>query len=80
MCLSSFRFVFPGLVLSVSLFFLLSWKKPPHWSMQIVLGVAAFVMSVAWLNIEANEVVNVLNAFGLSFNIDPGELGSLWCS
>jgi len=45
--------------------------------MQIVLGVAAFVMSVAWLNIEANEVVNVLNAFGLSFNIDPGKLASL---
>ncbi len=63
-----------GLVLSVVAFFVLSWRKPPHWSVQIVLGVLAFVMSIAWLNIEANEVVNVLNAFGLSFNIDPGKV------
>ena len=41
--------------------------------MQIVLGVAAFVMSIAWLNIEANEVVSLLQAFGLLCSIDTGE-------
>ena len=48
--------------------------QPPHWTIQIILGVLAFVMSIAWLNIEANEVVAVLQAFGLLFGIDTGEL------
>ena len=64
--------ILPGIVISVALFFLISSKKPPHWTMQIVLGVMAFVMSIAWLNIEANEVVAVLDAFGLCFGIDTG--------
>lgn len=29
-------------------------------------------MSIAWLNIEANEVVSLLEAFGLAFSIDTG--------
>ena len=53
-------------------FFLLKVKSPPHWSMQIVLGTLAFIMSIAWLNIEANEVVAILDAFGLCFGIDTG--------
>ena len=61
-----------GVTISVAFFFLLSYKKPPHWSMQIVLGSLAFIMSIAWLNIEANEVVAVLNSFGLMFGIDVG--------
>ena len=61
-----------GVPLSVGLFFLLSRTNPPHWSFQIVLGTLAFVMSIAWLNIEANEVVAVLDAFGLLFDIDTG--------
>ena len=62
-----------GLALSVLLFFLLQPDKPPHWIMQIVLGVSAFVMSIAWLNLEANEVVSLLEAFGLLFSVDTGE-------
>lgn len=38
----------------------------------MILGTLAFVMSIAWLNIEANEVVAVLDSFGLLFSIDTG--------
>ena len=61
-----------GVCLSVLLFFLLSPSKPPHWALQSVLGLAAFIMSIAWLNIEANETVALLEAFGLIFSIDTG--------
>ena len=27
-------------------------------------------MSIVWLNLEANELVSVLEAFGLAFDID----------
>ena len=54
------------------LFFTLSWKKPPHWVMQIVLMIGAFVMSIAWLNVIANEVVSVLQAMGLLVGISTG--------
>ena len=30
-------------------------------------------MSIVWLNLEANELVSVLEAFGLAFDIDSGE-------
>lgn len=60
------------MLLSLSLFFLLSPSKPPHWAMQGVLGLAALVMSIAWLYIEANETVAVLEAYGLVFGIDTG--------
>lgn len=64
-----------GIAMSAFFFFVLSSNRPPHWSLQIVLGTLAFVMSIAWLNIEANEVVSVLNSIGLLFNIDTGILG-----
>lgn len=63
-----------GVAISVVLFFLLKVKSPPHWSMQIVLGALAFIMSIAWLNIEANEVVAILDTFGLCFGIGTGEI------
>ena len=62
-----------GGILSVVLFFVIG-KTRPHWIVQSLLGLAAFVMSIAWLNIEANEVVNILESFGLAFNIDTGQL------
>ena len=62
----------PGVVISVVLFFTLKTNRPPHWIMQAVLGTTAFVMSIAWLNIEANETVATLQTFGLLFNIDTG--------
>lgn len=58
--------------LCVVLFFTLSRKKPPHWVMQIVLMVGAFVMSIAWLNVIANEVVSVLQSLGLLVGISTG--------
>ena len=61
-----------GILLSVFFAFILPYNKPPHWFPQMILGTLAFVMSVAWLNIEANEVVAVLDAFGLLFSIDTG--------
>ena len=60
-----------GALLSVVLFFVVS-RVHPHWILQIILGTAGFVMSIAWLNIEANEVVSVLESFGLAFSIDTG--------
>ena len=33
----------------------------------------AFVMAIVWLNLEANEIVSVLRAFGLLLNVDTGE-------
>lgn len=41
--------------------------------MQIFLMVLGFVMSIAWLNIIANEVVSVLQALGLLAGISTGE-------
>lgn len=62
-----------GAILSVVLFFVIG-KTRPHWFVQSLLGLAAFVMSIAWLNLEANEVVSILESFGLAFNIDTGQL------
>ena len=33
----------------------------------------AFIMAIVWLNLEANEIVSVLRAFGLLLNIDTGK-------
>lgn len=63
---------FAALLPSTLLFILLSWKKPPHWSLQILLVPMAFIMAIVWLNLEANEIVSVLRAFGLLLNIDTG--------
>jgi len=41
--------------------------------MQIVLMIGAFCMSIAWLNLEANEIVSILQALGLLFNVNTGE-------
>jgi sodium/potassium/calcium exchanger 6 len=49
--------------------------KGLHWSLQLVVAFLAFVTSIAWLNIEANEVVSILESFGLAFNIDTAILG-----
>ena len=38
-----------------------------------MLGTLAFVMSICWLNLEANECIAILEAFGLIFDIDTGE-------
>ena len=59
--------------LSVVLFFTLSRKKPPHWIMQWLLMLLAFVMSVAWLKVIADEVVSILQALGLLSGISTGE-------
>ena len=59
--------------MSSLLYFVVKSYKPPHWSIQALLGILAFIMSIAWLNIEANEVVAVLQAFGLLFGIDTGD-------
>ena len=63
-----------GLALSVLAYFVVPSRHPPHWSLQIVLGTLAFVMSIAWLNLEANEVIAVLEAYGILFDIDTGKL------
>lgn len=63
---------FAAAVPSVLLFLLLRPRCPPHWCLQIVLVPSAFVMSIIWLNIMANEVVSVMRAFGLLLSIDTG--------
>ena len=32
----------------------------------------AFIMAIVWLNLEANEIVSILRAFGILLNIDTG--------
>ena len=61
-----------GVAISILLFLVLSSKNPPHWSMQCVLVPIAFVISIVWLNILANEVVSILRSFGLLLSIDTG--------
>ena len=61
-----------GVVLSVVLFFLLSSRRPPHWAVQCVLALAALLMSMVWLYLQASEVVAVLESFGLIFRVDTG--------
>ena len=62
-----------AIVLCVFLFFILSSKRPPNRVMQFVLMVGAFAMSIAWLNVLANEIVSVLQALGILFGISTGE-------
>ena len=64
---------FPAAPICVLLFLFLSYKKPPHWAVQIFLMIGAFVMSIAWLYVIANEVVSVLQALGLLAGISTGE-------
>lgn len=64
---------FAALIPSAVLFILLSWKRPPHWSLQVLLVPMAFIMAIVWLNLEANEIVSVLRAFGLLLNVDTGK-------
>lgn len=59
--------------LCVVLVIFLRYNKPPHWVMQIFLMIGAFVMSVAWLNVIANEVVSILQALGLIAGISTGK-------
>lgn len=66
-----FHLLLSGFLLSIGLFFIIR-KTKPHWIVQSFLGLGAFIMSIAWLNIEANEVVSLLEAFGLAFSIDTG--------
>ena len=53
-------------------YFVVPSRRPPHWSLQIALGTLAFIMSICWLNLEANECIAILEAFGLIFDIDTG--------
>ena len=41
--------------------------------MQFVLMIGAFAMSIAWLNVLANEIVSILQALGILFGISTGE-------
>ena len=61
-----------GVFLSVVLFFLLSSRRPPHWAVQCVLALAALLMAMVWLYLQASEVVAVLESFGLIFRVDTG--------
>ena len=66
--------------MSVAAYFVVPRHRPPHWSLQIVLGTLAFVMSICWLNLEANECIAILEAFGLIFDIDTGEAFENLCT
>ncbi|KAL5473499.1 hypothetical protein EMCRGX_G027989 [Ephydatia muelleri] len=64
-----------GVVLSVLLLLILSPQKSPHWTLQIVLILAAFATSITWLNIIANEIISILQTFGILFDINTAILG-----
>lgn len=81
-CMSLLILVLPyllvALVPSGALFTLLCCKKPPHWSLKLPLVPTAFIMAVVWLNLEANEIVSILRAFGLLLNIDTGTYNKIF--
>ena len=58
--------------MTLLIYFIVTKGRPPHWALQGVLGLMGFVMAIAWLNLVANELVSVLEALGLAFNIDSG--------
>ena len=62
-----------AIVLCIFLFFVVSSKRPPNPVMQFVLMIGAFAMSIAWLNVLANEIVSILQALGVLFGISTGE-------
>lgn len=62
-----------GFLLSIVLYFVVS-SEQPHWAMQIVLGIAAFGMSIVWMYLIANEVVSLMQAIGLLLGVDTGWL------
>ncbi|XP_065826878.1 mitochondrial sodium/calcium exchanger protein-like [Oscarella lobularis] len=47
----------------------------PHVLLQFLLGLLAFITSIAWMNILAGEVVAVLQSFGVLFNVSLAILG-----
>eukprot|EP00731_Ephydatia_muelleri_P028400 Em0020g44a len=63
-----------GFLLSIVLYFVVS-SEQPHWAMQIVLGIAAFGMSIVWMYLIANEVVSLMQAIGLLLGVDTAILG-----
>lgn len=64
-----------GMILSVVLLLLLSPQKAPHWVLQITFTIVAFTTSITWLNIIANEVISILQTFGILFDINTAILG-----
>ena len=79
MLLSTYLYV--GAPISLILFgwFLYKWRFCTRGSLDpgsVVLffsGVVAFITSVAWMNIQANELVAVLQTFGTVFDVSLGE-------
>lgn len=63
------------MILSVVLLLLLSPQKAPHWVLQITFTIVAFTTSITWLNIIANEVISILQTFGILFDINTAILG-----
>eukprot|EP00731_Ephydatia_muelleri_P028394 Em0020g38a len=61
-----------GFLLSIVLYFVVS-SEQPHWAMQIVLGIAAFGMSIVWMYLIANEVVSLMQAIGLLLGVDTAD-------
>lgn len=59
--------------LCIPLMLLLKPRKPPNKVMQVVLMIAAFIMSICWLYLIADEVVSVLQALGLLASISTGK-------
>ncbi|XP_065193970.1 putative sodium/calcium exchanger 7 [Sycon ciliatum] len=64
-----------GIALTVMTFFWSLRVKVMGGFFQAYLAFFAFIMSVAWMNIEANEVVALLETFGLVMGVDTAILG-----
>ena len=56
------------------LLLVLSPTKHPNWFLHFLLTVVAFAATIIWLNIIANEIVSVLQAFGLLLNVNTGKI------
>lgn len=59
--------------------FLYKWRCHPTGNLDpgsvvlFISGAVAFITSVAWMNIQANEVVAVLQTFGIIFDVSIGK-------
>lgn len=61
-----------GSILSVAVFFTTTSKKPRRIHAFLL---AAFLLSIFWIYLVANELVSLLQSIGLIFNISPAILG-----
>jgi len=65
-------FTIMGIICSIIIFFTARRSRAPRYHLIFVF--LAFVMSIVWIYLEANELVGLLQSVGLMWNISDGIL------